>query len=166
MKHTLITLLAAIYLTGCATITPVPTTIALPSPTIAITQTPVPTLTPTSTPEPPGTIAGVDTTQYGFEMGELVLKGNEIVYAATGEVAARRNAEIEGGWEWKWGRDLEKHILEVARLGPATYDYNLDSDQQKKIMSGFIGLNGPTGILIELRFGISKNPNHKERDYV
>jgi hypothetical protein len=49
MKHTLITLLAAIYLTGCATIAPAPTDTALPSPTMALTQTPVPTLTLTST---------------------------------------------------------------------------------------------------------------------
>jgi hypothetical protein len=50
MKHTLITLLVAIYLTACSTITPAPTATALPSPTIALTQTPVPTFTLTPTP--------------------------------------------------------------------------------------------------------------------
>lgn len=117
MKHAFITLLAAIYLTACATITPVPTATALPAPTIAITQTPVPTLTPTATPTPeatPGMVAGMDVTKYGFDAGELVQKGDEIVYAETGEVAAK---EVNGVMRFVYGPELIKHLHKVAKLG-------------------------------------------------
>ena len=117
MKSVFAMLLVVFVLSACSPLAPAPTLIPtptftpVPSPTVTLTAT----LVPSPTPEPPGTFDGMDTTQYGFEMGELKLNGNEIVYSATGEVAAIK--ENGGVWQMVYGPDLIKHLHKVAKLG-------------------------------------------------
>ena len=117
MKSVFAILLVVFVLSACSPpapapiLTPTPTFTPVPSPTATLTAT----LVPSPTPEPPGTIAGVDTTKIGFDVGELKLNDKgEIVYAATGEVAA---VEVEGVMRFVWGPELIKHLHKVAKLG-------------------------------------------------
>jgi len=115
MKSVFAMLLVVFVLSACSSPAPIPTSTLAPSPTMTLTKTPVPTLTPTSTSTPEGVIAGMDVTQYGFDVGELVQKGNEIVYAETGDLAAKKDAK--GVMRFVYGPELIEHLHKVAKLG-------------------------------------------------
>jgi len=116
MKYNLgIYFILLLFLVSCAVATPDAAPTLTITPTLTSTQTPVPTLTPTSTMMPPGIIAGMDVTQYGFDVGELVQKGDEIVYAETGEAAAKKDAN--GVMRFIYGPELIEKLHKVAKPG-------------------------------------------------
>jgi hypothetical protein len=154
MKHTLITLLFAIYLTACATITPAPTATALPSPTIALTQTPVPTLTLTPAPaarEIAPVFLNENSVASDIPKIDIAEWTKELGHAPTPKDVRLLLANMLEKVPWHTTLGIERLVMHGPQSGPITLGAKLDgpitSVTQIPYRTSLVILNGKiTGV--------------------
>jgi len=170
MKSIFAMLFVILVLSACSSLAPAPTSTLVPSPTMTLTQTPVPTLTPTST-MMPGIIAGMDVTQYGYNLnGKQEIEwgkdshGTEVWYNVGGSPDNPEDVICTIGTlrtcTFKYDRDFELHLLNIGER-EVKYDgirvgSGYDEIANKFDMRG-VGM---------VNFSVSEDLNHRERDYI